>query len=251
MAMSVIVVPAAPPRAGLVLPELVETSPLSAAEAADLYAAMLGDVCVAAERSGGDLLVNYLPDDELPEEYVGEKSAEAAVRGTVNAALEDPDVARFETQVGSDHSARVGNSVTHLLSEEDVNTVQVVEPTAPTAGRTVIDSTAMKLRRRDVVLGPAARGRVYLAAFGEPIDFADAYTPPAVETLTDRGLDAGLDVDFVESAPLVETGTDMRSLVSLLRARQAADRNVPPGTMAVLDDLGAVVVDGELRTDSS
>ena len=48
-----------PPRPGFVLPDLVAESPLSASEAADLYAAMASDVLRTVERSGGGLLVNY------------------------------------------------------------------------------------------------------------------------------------------------------------------------------------------------
>jgi hypothetical protein len=141
--MPYVVVPAAPPREGLVLPDLPETSPLSPAEAADLYTAMLQDVCAAVERSGGDLLVNYRPDDLLPDEHRRDESAEAAVRGVVRAALDDSDEARFETQAGSTHSARVGNTVTHLLEREDEPLVQGADPAAPTMGRPGVDCTAM------------------------------------------------------------------------------------------------------------
>lgn len=255
--MSVVVVPADPPREGLVLPRLAETSPLSPAEAADLYAATLKDVAAAARGSGGDLLINYRPDDLLAEKYRADQSAEAAVRATTRTALGDLDDVRFEEQVGSTHAARVGNAVTHLLEGEEAGAVLVLDPTAALAGRTVIDSAGMKIRRSEVVLGPASGGRVHLAGFAEPVDFEGAYAPPALGTITARAGEADLAVDFVEHSPVVETGADLVTLVSSVRARAAADRIVPEHTLAVVEDLGLRVVEreGELRvvsgTDSS
>ncbi len=230
-----------PPRPGLVLPDLVETSPLSAEETADLYAAMLGDVCRAVETSGGELLVNYRADDALPE-YEGEGSAEAELRSVVRSALDDPDEARFEVQVGETFAGRAGNTATHLLDGEGVTTVAVVEPTAAFLGRAQVDNAAMKLRSSGVVLGPSTGGRVYYAGFRETVDFDGAYTAPEVETLTDRGLDAGHDVDFLPMLPVVETGEDLADALSLIRARQRAGRIVPRSTAETLDDLGVDVV---------
>lgn len=239
-----------PPRPGVVLPELVETSPLAPGEAADLYAAMLGDVARAVADSGGDLLINYRPDDALPDtdadvdtDADADADAEARLRAVVGTALGDPDAARFEVQVGETFAGRAGNTATHLLEQEGVGTVAVVEPTAPFLARSHVDNAAMKLRRSEAVLGPSTRGRVYYAGFAEPIDFDGAYTPPAVETLTDRGLDAGLEVDFLPSLPVVETGADLVDALTLLRARRRAGRLVPERTADCLDDLGVTVVE--------
>ncbi len=242
--MSVVVVPADPPREGLVLPELPETSPLSPRQAADLYAAALKDVAVAVEDSGGDLLVNYRPDDLLPDRHRAEESAEAAVRATVATALGDLEEVRFEEQVGSTYSARVGNTVTHLLEQEVPGAVLVVDPTAVLAGRTVVDAAAMKSRRSEVVLGPAPGGRVHLAGFTEPIDFEDAFLSAPLSTVAERAASAGLGVDFVEFSPVVETGADLVTLVSALRARMAAGRAVPDHTAEFVEDLDLAVVDG-------
>jgi glycosyltransferase A (GT-A) superfamily protein (DUF2064 family) len=219
-----------PPREG-VLSTLADSSPLTPAECADLYAAMLADVCRSVEHSGGDLLVNYRDEDD----------AEAELRGVVRDALDDPDAARFEVQVGETFAGRAGNTASHLLEGEGVTSVAVVEPTAPFLGRSEVDNAAMKLRSNEVVLGPSTRGRVYYAGFTEPVDFEDAYAPPAVETLTDRGLDAGHDVDFLPVLPVVETGDDLAEALALIRARQRAGRIVPSETAAVLDDVGLVV----------
>jgi 2-phospho-L-lactate guanylyltransferase (CobY/MobA/RfbA family) len=236
--MTLVVVLADPPRAGLVLPRLAETTPLSAAEVTDCYRAMLADTLRAAEGSGGELLVNYRPDEALPEKVVTDEPAEESVRAVADQALTSLDGVRFETQVGSTFDGRVGNSVTHLLKREEQSSVLVLDGTTPLVGRKDIDNCAMKLRRSDVVLGPSSGGRVYGAAFGNSIDFDGAYSPPAVETLTDRALDAGLDVDFLPSYETVETGADLCSVVSLLRARLRAGRIVPKFTTEFVDELG-------------
>jgi hypothetical protein len=234
-----------PPRPGLVLDALPESTPLSAGEAAELYGALCRDVCRAVEASGGELLVNYRPDEALPDEFAGEESAEAEVRATVRPALESPDEARFEVQVGETFAGRVGNTVTHLLDQEGVATAAAVEPTAAFLSRQIVDNAAMKLRRHDVVLGPAPGGRVYYAGFGEPVDFDGAYATPAIETLTNRGVDADLSVDFLEMQPVIETGRDLVTALTQLRARERAGRIRPEEAVAYLDEIGVVVRQGE------
>jgi len=241
--MTVIAVFADPPRPGLVLPELAESSPLSAAEAADLYAASLKDTFRAAERSGGELLVNYRPDELLPDDHAGEESPEAQLRALAADALADPGEARFEVQVGSTFAARAGNTVTHLLDREEVQSAAVVPGTAPMLTRKDIDSAAMKLRRNEVVLGPSERGRVYFAGFTDTIDFADAFATPAVETLTTRGVDAGHEVEYLPRETSVEAGRDLLSLVPTLNARVAAGRIVPEHTATLLREWGLRVVE--------
>jgi glycosyltransferase A (GT-A) superfamily protein (DUF2064 family) len=228
--MTEIAVLADPPHPG-VLPELVETAPLSGEEAQHLYTAMLRDVCRAAEDSGGDLLVNYRPADAVP----GVEDSEAALRDVLDGVV---DEARYEVQVGETFAGRVGNTVTHLLDREGVSSAAALEPTAALLTRQVIDEAAMKLRSREVVLGPAADGRVYYAAFTDPVDFEAAYTAPAVSTLTDRALDAGLDVDFLRTLPVVETGTDLAATLVAVDARGRAGRSVPMYFVDAVDDLG-------------
>lgn len=249
--MTVITVFADPPRPGLVLPELAESSPLTEAEAADLYAATLKDTLRAAEHSGGELLVNYRPDDLLPDEFAdegggeGDQTAEAEVRALAADALADPGEARFEVQVGSTFSARAGNTVSHLLEQEEVQSVAVVPGTAPLLTRKEIDSAAMKLRRNEVVLGPSDRGGVYFAGFTDTVDFEDAYATPAVETLTIRARDAGHEVGFLPNMTCVETGDDLASLVPLLNARVRAERVVPEHTTVLLREWGLRVEEAE------
>jgi len=230
-----------PPEPGTVLEPIVDADAVSADEAVDLYAAMARDVAIAVRASGAELLVNYLPADaDDPTEPVEDEASLDAVRSMLAPALDDPDAPRYEVQVGSSLSARVGNTVTHLLDREGVKSAAVARPSAAMLQRRIVDSAAMKLRGSAVVLGPATDGRVSYAAFTEPIDFEDAFAQPAVETLTDRGRDAGLDVDFVETLPVAETPGGFATLVSQLRARRRADLWVPPHTAAAVEDLGLV-----------
>ncbi|WP_123534574.1 DUF2064 domain-containing protein [Halosimplex salinum] len=245
--MTTVAVLVRPPESGTVLPTLVDAGAVTADEARDLYAAMVRDTCAAVESSGGDLLVNYRPvhaEDET--EATEDEEALDAVRSLLDGALANPDSHRYEVQVGSSLSARVGNTVTHLLEREAVKSAAVVRPTAALLERRHVDSAAMKLRQSEVVLGPATDGLVSYAAFTEPIDFEDAFTSPEVETLTDRAVDAGLSVDFLEMHPVAETAGGLATLVSQIRARQRADLRVPPYTTAVVEDLGlrATAVDG-------
>ena len=245
--MTTVAVLADPPRPGLVHERLVETTPLTAAEARDLYAAGFRDVCRAVATSGGDLLVNYRAEEDLPgmdgvgdedREDEGSGDSEAELRAALEPVSElDAADVRFEVQVGETFAGRAGNTATHLLGNEGVTSVAVVEPSAVFLTRQRIDEAAMKLRQREVVLGPAPGGRVFYAGFREPIDFGDAYAPPALETLTLRGVDAGLDVDYLAPAPVLETGADLADVVTQVRARRAAGRNVPPHTAEALASL--------------
>ena len=232
--MTVVAVLATPPREGAVLPSLDETAPISAAEAAELYAAMLVDAMATVEASGGELLVNYRAVEDVP----GESEPEAELRDLAEAALATPEDARFEVQVGSTPAGRIGNTITHLLEREGATTAAVLRPEAPLVRRTTIDGAAMKLRRDEVVLGPGPDGRVYYAGFSEPIDFEDALSPPAVETLTARARAAGHGVAFESLSPLAETASDLHTLVPMLRAREHAGLPVPEATFATVDDFG-------------
>lgn len=248
--MTVVAVTVDPPREGLVLPGLSDSSPLSEREAASLYEAMAADAFRAVVESGGELVVNYRPDEEIPDEFVpGDADAEAEVRALVGDVLteEEREDVRVEVQVGSSKHARVGNTVTHLLESEGANSAAVLEPDAPLVARKHVDSAAMKLRRSPVVLGPSRGGRLYFAGFKQPIDFEGAWDAPEVESVTARALDAGYGVDFLAEQNRVRTGEGLASLVAELRARRAADRIVPTYTTAYVEELGLRTVeeDGE------
>lgn len=247
--MTVVAVLAKPPREGLVATGIAESTPLSASEAAELYEALFRDAVLAVDRSGGELLVNYPVNDDLPAEHRTDTSPEAELRALVADTLGSTGDARFERQVGSSFGARAGNTVTHLLREEGARSVGVVTPSAPLLSRTVIDSAAMKLRTNEVVLGPATRGRTYYAGFTEPIDFDGAFEAPSLPTLAARGHDAGHDVEFLGSSPSMVDGDDLLDALPVLRARFAAQRVVPDYTAAFVHEHGldVVVEDGEER----
>jgi glycosyltransferase A (GT-A) superfamily protein (DUF2064 family) len=246
--MTTIAVLVDPPRPGLVFPDLAETTPLSPEQCGDLYAAMTRDVVRTVATSGGDLLVNFRADDSLPESHRrGEGTAEAEVREVVSSVVED---ARFERQVGETFAGRAGNTASHLLDAEEVQSVGILTPEAVFTARQQVDAAAMKIRTTETVLGPTTDGRVYYAAFREEIDFQDAYAHPAVESLTDRTLDMGNDVDFLAYLPVVETADDLANAVTMIRTRQRAGSRVPESTAAWLDEVGLFVdADGDLQRE--
>ncbi|QCS43010.1 hypothetical protein [Natrinema versiforme] len=238
----IVVVPVDPPRDGLVLSSLVDQTPLTDAEARSLYEAAVADVLWAVAGSGGDLLLNYRDAETLPEAHA-DGDAEAEVRALALDALGGDAEVRFERQVGSSRSARVGNTVTHLLEQEGAQSVGVLEPTVPLVNRTEIDGAAMSLRRHEVVLGPSDEGSVYFAGFSDPIDFADAYATPALSTLSRRASEGGLGVGFAPTLPTVATPAGLRATVAGLEARQAAKRPGAEATAALVDELGLTVGD--------
>lgn len=243
--MTTIVVVVDPPREGLVLPALVESSRVTPGEATELYAATVKDSMRAAADSGGEVLVNYRRDEDLPEAYRTGESVEAVVRSLAGQALDDPDETRFEVQVGSSYEARVGNTVTHLLRDEEVGSVAVLDGTAPTVTRTVLDSAAMKLRRTEAVIGPALAGRVSYLGLTESIDFAGSFDPPELGNLVGKVVDAGLVVDFLPIHPTVRSVDGLDTLYAVLEAQQRADRRVPAFTMDVLNRLDLRVEDDD------
>ena len=263
-----------PPRPGLSLPGLVERAgfegPLSAEVAAELHAASISDAMVAATRSGGELLVNYPAEEQLPAEHRSDSSPESDLRALAESALDDPEAARFEVQVGSTFAARAGNAATHLLEQEEEDSVAVLRGTAPTLGRTALDGAAMKLRRNGVVVGPGSGGRVAYLGLSELVDFEGAYEPPTadpggtgdgdgrdegagatteLEDLVGRGVEAGHDVAFLASHPVVEDEAGLATAVAEIRARLRAGSIVPEHTAEAVERLGLRVVaeDGERR----
>ena len=256
--MTTVVVLADAPEDTAPLDSLVP-DPLTAGEAGALSRAMLADVCATLQHGEADLLVNYptgesagdtggVDDSDAEDDGAGLEgtaSAEASLQDLLSEAVPEPEAVRYEPQVGTGRAARVGNALTHLLTEEGEESVAVVEPTAPFLRREHVGRSAMKLRTSDVVLGPAPDGRVTFAGFHEPIDFTDAYAEPLV-TLAERAVEDGLDVDFLPMTPLLERPGDILTAVSVLTARRAADRLVPPRTATLLEELDlAVPRDGD------
>lgn len=243
----IVVVPVDPARPGFVLESLVDETPLSAAEAARLYEASTVDVIRAAAASGGDVLVNYRDATTLPESIQDGPDPEDQVRAAVSDALGGADDVRFERQVGSTRSARVGNTVTHLLEREGVQSVGVLEPTAALVRRTEIDGAAMSLRRHDVVLGPGTGESVCFAGFTATIDFTDAYDASPLSRLARRAAEDGLSIGFAPTVPTLDDEAGLRATIAGIDARGAAGRPIPEATTTVLADL-KVDVEGSTVT---
>lgn len=230
MGMTTVVVLADSPE-DTVLPAL-QPDPLSESQATRLYRSMLADVCETVQRGEADLLVNYPAPDQTADDH-----PEETLRELLAGELPDPDSARYEVQVGESYAGRVGNTLTHLLDSENVPAAAVVDPATPLFRREHVGKSLMQLRSSDVVLGPTPDSGVYFAGFNAPVDFTAAFEPPAIETLTDRALDADLAVDFLPTLPVVDSPETLRTVASLVRARLAADRLVPPRTAALLEEF--------------
>lgn len=243
--MTVVALMLDPPRAGLSLSDLAATSPLNEEEAAQLAAAMAKDNMRAVSRSGGDLLVNYRPDDLLPEEHRTDTAPEAEIRALAADALEEPGSVRYEPQVGSTPSARAGNTVTHLLREEGADSVAVVPGVTPFLTQTGIDQAAMQLRNNEVVLGPGQAGGVYYAGFTDTIDFSEALETPPLWHLTDLARDEEYSTSFLPMQPTVRTGEELATVVAQVRARVAAQRIVPEFTATRIQEWGLYVDAGD------
>jgi Uncharacterized protein conserved in bacteria (DUF2064). len=240
--MPVIALLADPPRDGLVYPQIADETPLPEGAVTDLYEAVLKDMIRAVAESGGSLLINHPTEEQLPGSNERGISPEAELRSIVAATVANPETIRFEPQVGSTFTARAGNTATHLLREENANSVAVLRPQVPLLTRTRIDQASIKLRSNDAVLGPGTEGRCYYPAFGTPIDFTDAFTDPEVETLAARACEAGEDergaVEFVPPLPVLESGADLMDVIPPIRARVRAGRQVPEYTARFITDQG-------------
>lgn len=227
--MTTVVVVADPPVQEAVSLEL-PGAPLSDADITALYGAMLADVCATVQHASGDLLVNY------PAESPDGIDAETTLRDHLAGELPDPESARYEVQVGADDAERIGNALTHLLETEEEATAAVLDPTAPLFRRKHFGKASMELRSNEVVLGPTPGGGIYFAGFVESIDFDDALAPPAIGTLSERAVDAGLDVSQLSMLPRLVDADGLRTGLALIRARQRAGFPVPERTVELFEE---------------
>lgn len=237
-----------PPREGIVCTELVDHTPLSPADGVTLYEGLLADFFATMAETNVDLLVNYPQADDLPGESTTDPEAEIrAIAGRVLDAAE-LDRVRFEVQIGSTPSAQIGNAITHLLRDEEETSAAFLDHRVPLLERSVVDQAAISLRRNETVVGPAQDGGVYLAGFRAPIDFTDVLEGRSIERIVSRSVGEAMDVAFVRRREVVDHPRDLKTVVSLLRARREAERAVPKRTMAAIDELGLWVSDdGEIR----
>lgn len=236
-----------PPRPGISLPGLERGTPLDASERVDLYTAAATDLLVAVAESDAELLVSYRPDELLPPAALREQSAESAVRDVIRDAVGEGEgePVPLDVQVGSSRGKRAANAAVELFDREDVSNVLIARASAPLLSASRVDAAVEMLDDSPVVLGPAGDGRVYLAAFAEPIDFAGAYEPPEIGTLTARAVDADLDVGFAETLPTLASPSGLAGVVGQVRARRHAGLPYPERTAEVVDDLGLEVVEDD------
>jgi len=139
--MPTVVVLADPPVTDGVLPALADASPLSRADVAALYEAMLADVCETVQNGAGELLVNYRPDEQVPVDV----DSQARIADALAEEVPRPTDVRYEVQVGGTLAARAGNTATHLLETEGVDSVVLLEPTAAFLSRETLGTATMKL----------------------------------------------------------------------------------------------------------
>lgn len=239
----IVVVPVEPPWEECLAWSLEATDDRPDAGVTALYEAAVTDVIRTVRASGGRLLVNYRDEETLPS-VDRTADAAAACRALVDDAVSDPEEVRFERQIGSTVAARIGNTVTHLLEQEDAGIVGVIDPLTPLVSRAEIDGAAMSARRNDVVLGSDGAGDVYLSVFAEPIDFDGAYDSPALATLAERAATADRAIGFAPTVPRIATTAGLAATIATIDARRAAKVSIPEATASVLDEWGFHTDDG-------
>ena len=251
--MTVVVLMADAPVEGIACAELVEETPLTPADGLELYEAVLKDVYQTLAASSVDVLVNYPAQSDVSGGKESSLAPETALRKLAGEAVEPDRLAdfRFEVQVGSDFSAKAGNAITHLLEDEEVTSAAVLRPCVPRLVRSVVDEASIKLRRNEVVLGPAGEGDVFFAGFTAPIDFEGVFEDRSLEEVAARAGDEGLTVDFVRNREVLRTARDFRSVVTRLRAAVLAGKPVPGHTWSFIEEQGLRVEGGELIVPES
>lgn len=251
--MTVVVLVADAPVEGVACEELVAETPLSESDGVALYRAVLKDVFATLADSTIDPLVNYPGPDDLPADAAPAEDPEAILRGLAASVVEPDRLSdfRFEVQIGSNFSAKAGNAITHLLEDEERTSASALRPCVPRLVRSVVDEAAIKLRRNDVVLGPAGDGEVYFAGFQDTIDFTDVFEEKALESVAGRAGDQGLTVDFARPREVLDSARSLRTVVTRLRAEMLAGNPVPEHTWAFIEDRGLRVEDGTLVMDDT
>lgn len=256
--MTTVVLVPEPPVEGVACADLVAETALTPADGLALYRALLADTMVTLQRSTIDILVNHPTPADVPDD-VEEVDPKAELREIAAKAME-PDrfeAVRFEPQVGSDFSAKAGNAITHLIREEGVQSAAVLRPCVPRLARSIIDEGALKLRRADVVLGPASRGDVYFAGFSELIDFEGVFATRSIEEVTRRAVAADLEVDFLRMRERLQAPADLTGVLARLNANTLADKQVPEHVWEAMQEREIEVRDGTITsaagasTDSS
>lgn len=256
--MTTVIVLADPPVEGVACNELVEQTDLTPSDGLALYEALVADTMATLERSTVDILVNYPQADAIPGD-AEDIDPKARLRElTANAMTPDRfEEIRFEPQVGGNFSAKAGNAITHLIRDEDAQSATVLDPCVPRLARSIVDEGALKLRRADVVLGPAARGDVYFAGFSDLIDFTDVFETQPIEAVTREAIANDLAVDFLRTREVLSTPADLRGVLTRLNANTLAGKPLPEQFWKTIQEREIELRDGKITsaaaeaTDSS
>ncbi len=252
MEMTTVVLLADAPVEGVACQDLVADTALTPADGLAIYEALVADTLATMERSTIDMVVNYQPAEAVPDEADGPdpETRLREIAGSVMTPDRFEDL-RFEPQVGSDDSAVVGNAITHLVRDEGVQSAAMLRPCLPRVTRSILDEGALKLRRSDVVLGPAPDGEIYYAGFGELIDFESVLEDRPIETITMRAAADDLDVDFLRNRALVSDARTFASAVARINADALAGKPVPEHFWETLQDREIEVGDDGIRSAGS
>lgn len=249
--MTTIVLLPDPPVEGVACERLVAETDLTPADGVAIYRSTVADTLATLEEGTVDALVNYPTEDDLPDGIDG-VDPETELREIAATALspEGFEDVRFEPQVGSNRSAKAGNAITHLVRDEGEQSAAVLFP-VPRLVRSIVDEAALKLRRADVVIGPAGRGEVYYAGFSELIDFTDVLEERPVEEVARRAREKDFQVDFVRSREVLSGAPDFEGVLSRITADVLADKPVPEHLWRTIQERGIRIEDGTITSDAA
>ncbi len=175
--------------------------PLSGEDACLLYTAFLSDLFARLEKLKKLLITVFYTGGDDP----------SALRTLA------PDRFRFVVQEGRDLGERLGNGFEHLL-RDDGSTAVMIGSDSPDIPLTFVKRAFLKLKHKDVALGPASDGGYYLIGvkkahpelFSGPTWGTSTVFEQTLEIIRDRGLSCSLlplwyDVDDTHTLALLRS----------------------------------------------
>jgi hypothetical protein len=218
----VLIVFAKAPRPGAVKTRL--TPALSYEEAAELYAAMLGDVLETSSRAAR---ANDL-------ETVCAVHPAAACSEVARLA---PPGVRCVAQRGGDLAARMAHAASEAAAGA-ADPILIRGSDSPALGAPVVAAAVAALARADVVFCPDRDGGYQLVALRRPaagLFDAPTSTPYVLADSLERARARGLRTALLEPGFDIDVVEDL----ALLEAARAATSSLPcPRTLALLDERG-------------
>ncbi len=209
------------PRPGKVKTRLVP--PLSAEEACDLYRAFLQDLFGRLDRLKKiDATVFYAGDDE----------------GEMDGLV--PKRFRIQRQQGDNLGERLRNAFGHLLRQDNDMAV-IIGSDSPDIPLVFLKRAWLKLKHKDVVLGPSSDGGYYLIGLKKAADPLFNGVAWGGETVLEQTLNRIHENDLAFSLlPLwydVDNAHSLALLRSMVFARRIEHRDRLQNTERVLDEL--------------